>query len=248
MSSPMHLQPMCLEQLTGRDDSLIDSHSLPVAVHQQIVSPFLALQEAAREAGFDMAIASGYRGFERQMLIWNDKALGRRPVLDSACQPLDIEQLTPWQRVQAILRWSALPGASRHHWGTDLDIYDRAAVAPDYALQLSAQEVQAGGPFAPLHDWLDRELAAGRGQGFFRPYAIDRGGIAPERWHLSYAPIAAVCQSELSPDHLIALVSEQPLALKDSVLEHFDEIYQRFIEVPADIYPADSRQVLTAAN
>ena len=32
----------------------------------------------------------------------------------------------------AILLWSALPGASRHHWGTDFDVFDRAAVPPDY--------------------------------------------------------------------------------------------------------------------
>ena len=26
--------------------------------------------------------------------------------------------------------------------------------------------------------------------GFFRPYTTDRGGVAPEPWHLSYAPVA----------------------------------------------------------
>ncbi len=26
--------------------------------------------------------------------------------------------------------------------------------------------------------------------GFYRPYAVDRGGVHPEPWHLSYAPLA----------------------------------------------------------
>ncbi len=236
------LSDMSFQQLTGQDDGLIDRNILPVAIHQQVVQPFLTLQAEAREAGFDLVIASGYRDFERQLLIWNDKATGRRPVFDGAGQPLDMASLTAWQQVQAILRWSALPGASRHHWGTDIDIYDRAAVPDDYVLQLSAQEVQSDGPFAPLHDWLDHRLSSDPSLGFFRPYPEDNGGIAPERWHLSYAPLAGRYQAALSPDLLVSIVSEKPLALKESVLEHFDEIYQRFIQVPADFYPAEYRQ------
>ncbi len=34
------------------------------------------------------------------------------------------------ERVAAILVWSALPGASRHHWGTDCDVIDAAALPP----------------------------------------------------------------------------------------------------------------------
>ena len=41
------------------------------------------------------------------------------------------------------MRWSAIPGSSRHHWGTDLDVYDAAAVTPDYQVQLTPQEWKA---------------------------------------------------------------------------------------------------------
>ena len=47
-----------------------------------------------------------------------------RPLLDANNQPLDALQLGETERLHAILHWSALPGTSRHHWGTDLDIYD----------------------------------------------------------------------------------------------------------------------------
>ena len=33
--------------------------------------------------------------------------------------------------------------------------------------------------------------------GFFRPYTTDRGGVAPEPWHLSYAPVAARAQARV---------------------------------------------------
>jgi hypothetical protein len=102
-------------------------------------------------------------------------------VLDSRAAPLDIEQLTKHELVYAILRWSALPGASRHHWGTDIDVYDENARPSGYEIELTPEEVDAGGMFAPLHEWLDQRLAAGAGHGFFRPYDQDRQGVAPEQ-------------------------------------------------------------------
>jgi hypothetical protein len=52
------------------------------------------------------------------------------PLLDAHNQPLDALQLGETERLHAILHWSALPGTSRHHWGTDLDIYDPTACPP----------------------------------------------------------------------------------------------------------------------
>ncbi len=52
--------------------------------------------------------------------------------------------------------------------------------------------------FGPLHDWLDRRISASEAFGFFRPYDLDRGGVAPERWHLSCGPVAASFQRQLT--------------------------------------------------
>ena len=41
--------------------------------------------------------------------------------------------LAPDALIETILLWSALPGGSRHHWGTDVDVFDAAAVAPGNA-------------------------------------------------------------------------------------------------------------------
>ncbi|MEX1669722.1 M15 family metallopeptidase [Zhongshania guokunii] len=222
----------------GRDNSAITSFA-GAAVHRDIVAPLSALQADAATAGFDLRVVSGYRSFDRQRAIWNAKARGQRAVLDSAGCALDISLLSQEELVHAILRWSALPGASRHHWGCDIDVYDAAAVADDYAVQLSPQEVADDGVFGAMHQWLDRQFVSGGGHGFFRPYNADRGGIAPERWHLSYAPLSVKCELTLSVKLLAAAVAaEQDFALQETVLTVLDAIYSRYVAVPSSCYPA----------
>jgi LAS superfamily LD-carboxypeptidase LdcB len=233
--------------LTGRDDNFIDHASLERPVHHAIVAPWRRLVEEAREAGFELAIASGYRDYARQLSIWNAKASGARPVLDARGQPLEVAGLDDWTLVQAILRWSALPGASRHHWGTDVDVYDRAAVPDHYQIQLTPDEVAPEGPFGPLHRWLDERIAAGASHGFFRPYAQDRGGVAPERWHLSHAPTAARYQRQLTLPKLLGELDTPSLALRAAVIEHWPAIFERYVQVPADHYPLAYRATLTRA-
>ncbi|MBU0537054.1 MAG: M15 family metallopeptidase [Gammaproteobacteria bacterium] len=223
--------------LLGFDDSVMAMLD-GVAVHQDIIAPLTLLKSAAAKAGFDLRVVSGFRSFERQLAIWNAKATGERVLLDDTGQVLEWAALSESELIAAILRWSALPGASRHHWGTDVDVYDAAAVASDYRVQLTPAEVADNGVFGPLHQWLDGEFAAGRGCGFFRPYNLDRGGIAPERWHLSYAPLAAVCDWALGIEVLEeALKQREDLRLKDTILRELPSIYRRYVAVPASCYP-----------
>ena len=56
--------------------------------------------------------------------------------------------------MRAILHWSALPGASRHHWGTEIDVIDRAALLHGQLAQLVPDEYAADGVFAKLGLWL----------------------------------------------------------------------------------------------
>ena len=227
---------MTTEIITGSTDTHLVSidqgqdESVNQLIHKQVLTPFLDLQEAAKNAGFAIKICSAYRSFDRQLLIWNGKASGMRPVMDPFGKPINIQALSPWQKIQAILRWSALPGASRHHWGTDFDIFDAKAMPEGYKIQLSPEEVQGDGLFAPMHDWLDSYIDSGQTD-FYRPYAVDKGGIAPERWHLSYRPLAETYAKMLSGDVLTNRLKRSNLMLLDEVLEHLDTIFQRYIIV-----------------
>lgn len=215
--------------LLGLDErALVDTPLLACRVHQQVLEPLLFLEQRAASAGFILKVASSYRSFERQLLIWNNKARGLRPVLNDAGEFIDINLLSERAKVFAILRWSALPGASRHHWGTDIDVYDGSRMAADYQLQLTVAETQGDGPFAQFHRWLNDELLLGNSE-FFRPYAQDRGGIAPEPWHLSYAPLANLFSRQLTQEVLRQQLEQTEVELKQTLLDNLDEIYQRFI-------------------
>jgi LAS superfamily LD-carboxypeptidase LdcB len=219
------------ELLLGLDEThLVDIPELECRVHHALILPLMSLQARSAEAGFIFKVASSYRGFDRQLFIWNNKARGLRPVLNDAGEPMDLKTLSAREKVMAILRWSALPGASRHHWGTDIDVYGSAQLDPDYQLQLTMEETCGSGPFADFHRWLGQELVSVNCD-FYRPYTIDRGGIAPEPWHLSYAPIAQGFAQALTVDVLREQLALTDLELKQAVLDNLDEIYQRFIRV-----------------
>lgn len=217
------------EQLTGKtEEHLACSGSFAGVLHRDVVEPFRQLQSEAKIAGFDLQIVSGFRSFERQLRIWNAKACGERPVLDEHSRVLNIERLSEDEKMYAILRWSALPGASRHHWGTDFDVYDASAVNDDYDVQLTPEETIDTGPFAELHRWLDKKLPE---TGFYRPYVEDRGGIAPERWHLSYAPVSDKFVQYLSSKKVFSGIQGVDIALRSAVEEQIDEIYSRYVWV-----------------
>ena len=218
-------------QITGRDDSHLVSMKDGHRLHPAAARAFGRLQQEAREAGFDLAVASSYRSFDRQMAIFNGKAAGQRPVHDDAGKVLDMVALAAADKLAAILRYSALPGTSRHHWGTDLDVYDAAAMPADYRLQLTPDEVAPGGLFDPLHNWLDQRMAKGDSHGFFRPYGEDRGGVAVERWHLSYAPLARRCEGLLSAEILRQCWAGK-LELADIVEARLEDILARYVDVP----------------
>jgi LAS superfamily LD-carboxypeptidase LdcB len=216
-----------VDQLIGRArDHLSELTDPPCALHNEVVAPFLAMRAAAAADGIDLVAFSSFRDFDRQLAIWNGKFRGERPMQDRAGIPLDALQLAPAERVAAILWWSALPGASRHHWGTDFDVLDARAPPAGYKVQVVPAEYLAGGPFHRLTTWLDANMHA---FGFFRPYTTDRGGVAPEPWHLSYAPVAGRAQEALSMDTLRAVLAASDIEGKAEVLASLEPNYSRYV-------------------
>ena len=209
---------------------LIEVPEFNCMLHPLVIEPLHQLAMAAQLKNFRLQVASSYRDFERQLLIWNNKVNGLRVVLDKNGEPLDISILSDKEKIFAILRWSALPGTSRHHWGTDLDVYDASLIDDNYSVQLTVQETESGGPFAEFHQWLSAELFS-NSRGFYRPYSDDvSDGIAPEPWHLSYAPVAKIYAAHLSEEIIRAQIQLSNISLKETLLENLSEIYQRFIK------------------
>ena len=134
--------------------------------------------------------------------------------------------LRPAARVAAILNWSAPPGGSRHHWGTEIDVYDRSALKPGARLQLVPAEYRTGGPFAELTAWLDDNMDR---WGFYRPYVTDRGGVAPEPWHLSHAPTARDASKRLRIGAIRAAIADGGVLGREALLKALPTIYARYV-------------------
>lgn len=220
-----------MKQFFGLDESSLEysfdagNHRLLPAVNQAL----FALQEQAIKVGFKLTLASSYRNYEAQLRIWNEKVSQLRPVLDDSGNTVSLDSLSEIDQIKAIMRFSALPGLSRHHWGTDMDVYDLCHLPEGYQVQLTPQECLAGGVMATFHDWLGTVLA---NFDFYRPYASDCGGVSPEMWHISFAPAAAEFTALASYEHCLRFLQghRAEIALSGSVIDNFTGLYPQFIE------------------
>lgn len=228
-------------QLTGRSSSHVREFSFSdgsgFRAHPEAALAFLRMRETAAAERIDLRVASGFRDFASQARIWQAKWRGERTLYDAAGQPLDHAALDEAGLMAAILEWSALPGASRHHWGCDFDVYDLAAMPASYQLRLLPEEYAADGVFAFLTTWLDRNMAR---FGFFRPYDAERGGFHVEPWHISWAPISVPALEALTPALMRAAVENAELDGKALILAAIDEIHARQVCLVAN--PPDPRQ------
>jgi len=214
-------------EITGRARTHVFQFTEPrFAAQREAGAAFLAMRDAAKSAGIDLVPFSTFRDYRTQLRIWNGKFSGQKPLYDMEGRVRDFAKLSPPEIVDCILNWSALPGGSRHQWGTEIDAVDGAAMPPGYTPRLLPEEVNDGGIFSPLHRWLDANVAT---FGFFRPYKFFKGGMYPEPWHLSYAPLSMQAVKLVTPEFLTRVTEEADILGKELVLEKIPEIYARHI-------------------
>lgn len=196
-------------------------------LHPSTLTSFIAMQDAAGAQGIDCQLVSAYRSFDRQCQIWNRKWRGEMPLYDASGHQLDPKALSDDDKLTAILTWSALPGGSRHHWGTDIDVYDRASVkASNHTLELIDSEYCGDGPCAALSNWLDNNAAH---FGFFRPFREFKGGVATERWHLSHKASATPFEDSRNIEALEKAITCADLEGKTAVLNALPQLYTRYV-------------------
>lgn len=213
-------------ELTGRSAAHITAGAPPVPLHRDVSRPFADMRQAAARDGIDLTPISGFRDFAKQASIWNAKWEGKRQLHDAQGDPVDAASLSDEELARTILIWSALPGASRHHWGTDIDVIDAATRPAGYEVQLLPSEYSPGGHFHKLSCWLQENMSA---FGFFLPYKTFQGGISTEPWHISYSPLSMPALDHLTLDILSAAVNENDIRGKKMILEMLPEIYERYV-------------------
>ena len=195
-------------------------------VDRAIVDDLNKLTDACRKAGFELRIESAYRPFEKQLSIWNRKARGELQLLDANGEPMqrpaDEEEL-----MYAILTWSALPGASRHHLGTDIDVVDGGACPPGYEVQLTPAECT--GIFAKFHEFLTARIREGAAFGFERVFAPRPRTTRPAGWHLAHLPTSRKRLENFSLATLRSIYENTDIACKRVLLARLDSLAEDYI-------------------
>jgi zinc D-Ala-D-Ala carboxypeptidase len=144
---------------------------------KETAEAFRKMVAAAKKDGISLAVTSCVRNFDMQKSIWEAKWNSQKPVDGKILPPLS--QLKGKERALKILLWNSMPGTSRHHWGTDIDIN---SVSPAYFESGRGKKEYA---------WLQ---AHAHEYGFCQTYsemgAERPHGYQEEKWHWSYLPLA----------------------------------------------------------
>ena len=137
---------------------------------------FKKMKEAASLDGVQLKVISSYRSYAHQNRIWERKYKRFRK-----------SGLSPTQSIKKIIEYSTIPGTSRHHWGSDLDLIDgNPRVTGDV---LVPSKFLGDGPFCDMKVWMDTNASR---FDFHLVYtdAPARKGFKYEPWHYSYAPLS----------------------------------------------------------
>jgi zinc D-Ala-D-Ala carboxypeptidase len=173
------------EYLMGRFDPATHLHFMKIHpvlttiregyLRQDTHRAFQEMHRAAAADGVRLTIVSATRNFNAQKRIWEAKWDGTRK-----SEGLDLSTISdPVERARMILRFSSMPGTSRHHWGTDIDIN---SVDPEYFTTREGQRV---------YRWLAEHAGT---YGFCQTYtpkdSLRPTGYEEEPWHWSYTPVS----------------------------------------------------------
>jgi hypothetical protein len=122
-----------------------------------------------------------------------------------------------------IIEYSTIPGTSRHHWGTDIDIID-SNIKPEGDVLLT-EKFYGNGPYAKLKNWLDKNS---KKFGFYLVYTDDdkREGFNHEPWHFSYKPISKDILEEFLKIDFIKLFTKNEILGSEYLTSDFIKHYK----------------------
>lgn len=194
------------ENFTVADSLLLGRYALAAQgedfqLQPEAAKAFTAMRKAALNDSIRINVVSSFRSYSSQKRIWNRKY--KRFVASG---------MSPAAAIEKIIEYSTLPGTSRHHWGTDIDlVLGNIEVEGDI---LSEAHFHDGGAFEKLRLWLEKNAAT---YGFVLVYTRDnsRKGFFYEPWHYSYAPLSKAYLKQYRERNLL-----QKMAQDTTILGH----------------------------
>ena len=206
----MHTQEINTEILIGMDDSRIVSDT--ILLEKETYSAFIKMKDAAEKDGIIIKLVSGFRDFYRQQMIWNNK-------YKKFTNEFSLDGPTA---IKEIIRFSTIPGTSRHHWGTEIDIIDKNF--ENEKDLLISKKYEEGGIFNSLKKWMDKNS---KRFGFYIVYDDDsnRPGFEYEPWHYTYKPVSDLYQREFLKLNLKSIISKTKVEGKEFINDEFIKKY-----------------------
>lgn len=169
-------------QLTGQSEiNMIQNRNFQLL--PEVARSFELMKEAALKDSINIKIVSSFRSFNKQKEIWSRKF-----------KKNDSLGFSKNKNILKIIEYSTIPGTSRHHWGTDIDIVDDN-FKPEGDVLLT-EKFYNDGPYVQLKKWLDMNSEK---FGFYIVYTKNskRKGFKHEPWHYSFKPISKDILNEL---------------------------------------------------
>ena len=206
----MHAQEINTEILIGMDNSRIVSDT--ILLEKKTYSAFIKMKDAAEKDGIIIKLVSGFRDFYRQQMIWNNK-------YKKFTNEFSLDGPTA---IKEIIRFSTIPGTSRHHWGTEIDIIDKNF--ENEKDLLISKKYEDGGIFNSLKKWMDKNS---KRFGFYIVYDDDsnRPGFEYEPWHYTYKPVSDLYQREFLKLNLKSIISKTKVEGKEFINDEFIKKY-----------------------
>ena len=181
-------------------------------LQKKVYEAYQSMKLAAKDDGIDLLGVSGYRSFDRQKQIWNRKYI----------RFTQVEGLTPEKAIEKIITYSTIPGTSRHHWGTDMDVIDNGVSVTGSLLD--PQKYGEKGPFEALKKWLNKYA---NDFGFYLVYTNDslRKGFYYEPWHYTYRPLSKPMLKEYSKLNIRSILKNENVLGYQYMSDAFIEKY-----------------------
>ncbi|MCF6212636.1 MAG: M15 family metallopeptidase [Flavobacteriaceae bacterium] len=198
-------------QLIGKEHPQLYGEGFKL--QKEAYNAFIKMQKAALKEGIKIKVISSFRSYDHQNSIWKSKYVRYTK-----------KDLTPQQAIAKIIEYSTIPGTSRHHWATDIDIVDGAVKAPSEDV-LQTQFFKEGQVYNKLKKWLDKNANT---YGFYLVYTNNpiRKGFNYEPWHYSYAPLSKPMLRAYLKLDLIKILRKNKLLGSDYFTNEFISRYK----------------------
>ena len=199
-----------IEELMGKED--IKLYGDGINLRKEAHDAFVEMKKAAQADGIEMKIVSGYRSFDRQAVIFERKYL--KYTEEEGMEPLDA--------IEKIIEYSTIPGTSRHHWGTDIDLIDGSPKVDGDVLV--ASKFGTGGPFEKFKLWMDENS---KKYNYYLVYTDDpkRRGFKYEPWHYSYAPLSIPMLKSFRLKNIMKQLEQEDFLGGDHLTTEFVKTY-----------------------